>query len=264
MIDNRQIQSLFSAAGVYSGAIDGVLGKQTYGAVKAILAREAIVPAFNDNSIAMAMQALLNKLGYEAGEVDGKWGHNSQSAFDAWAYKNEHGTRLIVPRVQVSDLQISKAQAQMPRQKDMNSFYGAVGTNQMQIRVPFPMRLAWDTNTIVNKITVHQKIADQTLGALGDILTTYGSEKISELGLDLFGGSLNVRKMRGGTNWSMHSWGAAFDFDPARNQLRWGKDRAQFAKPEYQDYLDIWEARGATSLLRAANMDAMHIQFARI
>ena len=45
--------------------------------------------------------------------------------------------------------------------------------------------------------------------------------EIHRLRLDVWGGCLNVRKMRGGTRNSMHSWGIALDYDPQNNQLKW-------------------------------------------
>ena len=84
------------------------------------------------------------------------------------------------------------------------------------------------------------------------------------LGLDLFGGCFNYRPMRGGTALSMHSWGIAYDGDPERNQLRWGRDRAEFAKPAFDPFWAIVEAHGAVSLGRARNYDWMHFQFANL
>ncbi len=81
---------------------------------------------------------------------------------------------------------------------------------------------------------------------------------------DQFGGSLNVRRIRGGKSWSMHSWGIAIDFDPANNQLRWGRDRARFAKPEYEAFWAAWEEEGWVSLGRTRNFDWMHVQAARL
>ena len=89
-------------------------------------------------------------------------------------------------------------------------------------------------------------------------------ETIKELRLNRFGGCLNVRKMRGGSAWSIHSWGAAIDIDPDRNQLKWGKDKAFLARSEYEPFWKIVEAEGWTSLLRARNFDAMHIQAANL
>ncbi|MCA1748660.1 MAG: M15 family metallopeptidase [Sphingomonadales bacterium] len=70
--------------------------------------------------------------------------------------------------------------------------------------------------------------------------------------------------MRGGSSWSMHSWGIAIDFDPANNQLRWGRDRARMAKPAYAPFLNAWESEGWISLGRERNFDWMHVQAARL
>jgi hypothetical protein len=126
------------------------------------------------------------------------------------------------------------------------------------------MRLAWETRTIVKATSCHEKIHDAALRVLTRVLDHYDADKVRQLGLDLFGGCLNVRKMRGGSAWSMHSWGIAFDFDPDRNQLKWGRDRAAFAGPEYQKWWELWEEEGAVSLGRARNFDWMHVQFARL
>jgi hypothetical protein len=96
------------------------------------------------------------------------------------------------------------------------------------------------------------------------ILKIYGHDALVRLGLDQFGGCLNVRKMRNGSAWSTHAWGIAIDWDADRNQLRWGKDRALMAQPEYAPFLDAWEAEGWLSLGRARNFDWMHVQAARL
>jgi hypothetical protein len=70
--------------------------------------------------------------------------------------------------------------------------------------------------------------------------------------------------MRGGTKWSTHSWGIAIDYDPERNRLNWGRDKASFAKPEYGDWWKIWEKEGWVSLGRTRNFDWMHIQAAKL
>ena len=89
-------------------------------------------------------------------------------------------------------------------------------------------------------------------------------KKLKDWGLNLFGGVLNVRKMRGGSSWSIHSWGAAIDIDPDRNQLRWGKDRAKMAHPDYNDYWKFVEQEVGVSLGRERNMDYQHWQLARL
>lgn len=146
----------------------------------------------------------------------------------------------------------------------MNAFYGAVGENQTQIVMPFPLKLSWEPTTIIRKVTCHEKCADAFLQVWKDTLSHYGQAKITKLRLDLFGGCLNVRKMRGGSSWSIHSWGCAWDTDPDLNQLRMGRDKAEFAKPDYEPFWQIVEASGGVSLGRAANMDWMHFQYARL
>ena len=82
--------------------------------------------------------------------------------------------------------------------------------------------------------------------------------------MELFGGSLNVRRMRGGSAWSIHSWGCAIDFDPERNQLRWKKPKAVLSSAECADFWHFWEEEGWVSLGRARNYDWMHVQAARL
>jgi len=54
------------------------------------------------------------------------------------------------------------------------------------------------------------------------------------------------------------------DLDPGRNQLKWGRDRAVFARPEYEPFWQIVESEGLVSLGRAKNFDWMHFQAARL
>lgn len=146
----------------------------------------------------------------------------------------------------------------------MNAFFGKVGTNQTTLILPYTMRLAWDTKVPIYKFSINKRCHDSAKRALTRVLNEYGIDEIKRLRLDLFGGCLNVRKMRGGSNWSIHAWGAAIDFDPDRNQLKWGKDQASFAKPEYKKWWKAWEDEGWVSLGRARNFDWMHVQAANL
>jgi len=138
-----------------------------------------------------------------------------------------------------------------------------MGKNQTTLLLPYEMKLAWDTNSIVRKISIHEKVHDSAKAALTEILEIYGND-IEDLGLDLFGGCLNVRKMRGGSNWSMHSWGIAIDFDPENNQLKWGDDKARLAGDDYIPFWEAWEKQNWVSLGRTKNYDWMHVQAARL
>lgn len=134
------------------------------------------------------------------------------------------------------------------------------GSYLVSIKLPFPMRLAWDKNTIVKTMRCHKLVANQLTAIFTDILSTYGIAKIQELGIDLFGGCFNFRQMRGGSDWSRHSWGIAVDLDPERNQLKETSKTARFARPEYKQMIDIFYKHGFVSLGREKNYDWMHFE----
>lgn len=143
--------------------------------------------------------------------------------------------------------------------------YGVPGENAkflMTIDLPYPMRLAWDKNTTVTKMTCHRLVADNFLRVFKELLKEYGLPKIQELGIDLFGGCYNFRKMRGGTELSRHSWGVAIDLDPDRNLLHEKSNTARFARPEYKAMIDIFYKNGFVSLGREKNYDWMHFEIA--
>ena len=130
-----------------------------------------------------------------------------------------------------------------------------------QIPLPYPMRIAWDRKTSVNKITCHKDIAEPLKKVFAEILAVYGLAKIQELGIDLFGGCFNFRQQRGGSSYSVHAWGLAVDLDPERNQLKETSKTARFARPEYKAMIDIFYKYGFISLGREKNYDWMHFQW---
>ena len=149
--------------------------------------------------------------------------------------------------------------------KNLTAFYGKVGENQTSFELPYPLFLAWDTSKKVKKITCHQKVASSLHRIFENTLKAYSEKEIKILRLNLFGGCLNVRKMRGSsTTWSTHSWGIAVDLDPDNNRLKWNKNRAGFAKEEYLAFWKIVETEGWTSLGRARDFDWMHFQATKL
>lgn len=151
---------------------------------------------------------------------------------------------------------------QRPKYEGIKSVYGMPGDakNFVTIQLPYKMRLAWDLKQSVSKITCHKLIAEDLKAAFTEILSHYGYEEIVRLGIDIFGGCLNVRQMRGGTQWSTHAWAIAIDLHPEKNQLKWGKDKALFAKPEYKPMMDIFEKHGFYSQGRYKGFDFQHLQ----
>ena len=128
------------------------------------------------------------------------------------------------------------------------------------IPLPYPMRLSWDKSKIITRLRCHKLVANQLSAIFKDILDFYGLEHIQRLGIDLYGGCFNFRKMRGGSDWSRHSWGVAIDLDPERNQLNQTSKNAQFAKMDYKPMIDIFYKHGFVSLGREKNYDWMHFE----
>ena len=128
------------------------------------------------------------------------------------------------------------------------------------IPLPYPMRLSWDKSKIITRLRCHKLVANQLSNIFNDILEFYGLEHIQRLGIDLYGGCFNFRKMRGGSDWSRHSWGVAIDLDPERNQLKQTSKNAQFAKMDYKPMIDIFYKHGFVSLGREKNYDWMHFE----
>lgn len=147
--------------------------------------------------------------------------------------------------------------------------YGKPGdlSNITKIVLPYPMRIAWDTDVSVKSMQCHHLVAGDFYGVFNDLLHHYGLAELQRLSIDLFGGCLNVRPMRGtgpGTRlparWSRHAWGVAIDLDPARNALKWTKARARFAKPEYKPMIDIFYKHGFIGLGPESDRDWMHFE----
>jgi len=128
------------------------------------------------------------------------------------------------------------------------------------ILLPYQMKLAWDLDTKVSKMRCHKLAAEAFLNVFNDLLAEYGMKEIERLGIDLFGGCFNYRKMRGGTSWSKHAWAIAIDLDPARNKLKETAKTARFARPEYQKMIDIFYKHGFISLGVEKNYDWQHFE----
>jgi hypothetical protein len=269
-LHTRDVQRLLTAAGYYNAGIDGDYGPKSKTAVGKVLDNNASkVPGRMSERRRMiaAAQLILDAAGYEPGEIDGYDGHNTVEAFNAWDYRQTHGKEEALDRDDGFFASPDPAPANAsvwPRQGGVSAFYGAVGTNQVRIDLPYRMRIAWNLRQSVASFLCHERVAEPMRLIFVRVADHYGVDRLKPLGLDLFGGCLNVRKMRGGSSYSMHSWGIAVDLDPANNQLRWNHTRARFAQPEYAPFWRIVEDAGAVSLGRARDFDWMHFQFARL
>lgn len=267
MMDDRSLQRALAAAGLYAGEIDGDVGDKTKRAIAELAKRRAYKATTGWTAKRLriaAEQAILQDLGlYPASSnVDGLAGPNTADAWERW--QNALRTETPPAASKPTGKEVAETPTTWPRQSSVSAVFGAVGESQTMLTLPYPMRLAWDKTVTVTRISVHAKVAASAGRVLARAHEHYGEQGIKALGLDLFGGALAVRKMRGGSSYSMHSWGIAIDFDPERNQLRWGRDKARLAAADADAFWSFWEAEGWVSLGRARNCDWMHVQAARL
>jgi hypothetical protein len=245
---------------------DGKIGPKTLEAAIAVLARAKTRTAgwTQQRLVYGAAQVLLDAAGHEPGHVDGFWGHNSANAFDAWSDAKAGRPVLVLDRTAPAP---NPGGTQWPVQRDMEAFYGPAGGPRCTagvVHFPFAHRLAWNLSQDVATFRCHERIAPAFQSVFDQAAKHYGEARYRELRLDLFGGCFNNRNMRGGSAKSTHAYGAAIDLDPERNQLKWGRDKASFARPEYEPFWRIVESQGLVALGRVRNFDWMHFQGARL
>lgn len=140
--------------------------------------------------------------------------------------------------------------------------YGRPGdiANLTVIKLPYRMRIAWDLAVTVKSMQCHKLVAENFIDVFNSLNQEYGYERLKELGIDIFGGCYNFRKMRGGNRWSRHSWGIAIDLDPERNGLNTPWEKAEFSKPEYRPMIDIFYRNGFIGYGKERGFDAMHFE----
>lgn len=213
-----------------------------------------------------AKQLVCRHDGIEVGSIDGLAGPQTDFALQVYASRWSGGASPFIPARDMDPPVPEPADILpvWPRQAEVEEFYGAVGANQTRLVLPFPMRIAWDPGKTVKSFLIHEKVHDSALRCFARIAAAYDAEARRVLGIDLFGGCLNVRRMRGGNRWSMHSWGIALDFDPGRNGLNSNKSCARLAEDDCLAFWKIWEEEGWVSLGQARDYDWMHVQAARL
>jgi len=253
-------------------ADDGIIGKQTEALVDKSISR---IPFINKRwnakrKVIALVQFQAASKNIEVGKIDGLFGTMTSFALDQLLFLEKYKRKQPTWRDEDNEKQQNQAVGRalnphsFPKYKDIRSYYGEPASNLKTVSTPYALKLAWDIQTKVSKITCNKKVANSLVGILEDIRDHYGLEVLKKLGLDLYGGAFNNRKMRGGRKLSTHAWGVAIDLDPARNRLRWNRSKAQFAKPEYSFLLDAFAAEGWVSLGEAKDYDWMHFQAVRV
>ncbi len=217
-----------------------------------------------DRRLIAVQQAMFKDAGADPGDIDGLIGPRTLYALELW----QNIIRDIDPSKVVAKATIKAAVKNVwPRERDLKKFYGEYGKGLVMMDLPYPMQIAWEPTKEVNRIQIHGKCAESAHRVLEKVLANYGMKDIRRHGFNLFGGCIaNPPRFKRGSNSSpsTHNWAIAIDFDPTRNQLRWGRDRAYLAKASCNKFWELWEEEGWVSLGRERNYDWMHVQAANL
>ena len=126
--------------------------------------------------------------------------------------------------------------------------------------IPYSMSFSWHPSYIINRFKCHRLIKDNVEAAFLCLLDHYGIDQIKELGLDIWGGCHEDRRMRGGNKWSRHAWGIAIDLKPKGNGLRTRYEMSDFSRPEYKALHEIMEEHNFINYGKVKGYDSMHFE----
>ncbi len=273
----HKLQQILRAKGLFNGPQTGERSDALDSAARTFAtsrAAELTAPPAgwtNKRVVVAAYQLVLKDAGQDVGDIDGLWGSQTQFAHDNLAHIAEFGSpNLFRDLVPGRGNPNSWPTDNIPSQSQLTSYYGPHGVPggasppMTTVICPWTLRLAWDLSAKTTKIGCHTKVAASLGRVLAAVHAHYGTPRLQELRLDLYGGCYAPRLKRNGSTWSIHSWACALDFDPDHNKLEWGRDRATFARPEYNAWWECWEKEGWVSLGREKNFDWMHVQAAKL
>lgn len=254
----RIAQEVLAHGAGYKGKLDGMPGPQTLAA--ALRVPNPRPAGWGEMTAARrtiaAAQMVLAAKGFNPGPVDGFMGQRTEAAAAAY-------TGAEFDRPQGGFGTPGESLGAWGNEATIAEVFGPPGGRDCtagRVRVPWSMMLAWDQSARISEISCHALIAPSLGRIFEAVADTKKPAEIRDLGLHLFGGCYNLRRKRGGSTWSTHAYGVALDFDPLRNRLRWGSDRARLAQADAVPVWECFEAEGWTSLGRAANFDWMHVQ----
>lgn len=272
----RILQDVLTEMGRYNGPVDGQINGTLATAVAALIednTDQLTQPPLEWSDArkrVAAFQILCSDADCDPGPIDGLWGQLTEYAYLEMAHLRETGEHLINFRdIVPGNANPNGWPTDRPGQEELMDFFSyrpRQGTDPATVIVdcPWQLTLNWDRSAKTRRIGCHPKVADSLARVLHAIHDHYGSDAIQDMGLHLYGGCKSVRKKRGGSTWSTHSWAAAIDFDPDHNRLDWSWQHAHLARRSCLRFWEIWEEEGWLSLGRARNFDWMHVQAVKI
>lgn len=268
----RVVQRKLAAEGRYADKVDGQAGPNTARGVEAALTtRKAKLPRDwtgwrAPRKLVACLQLFALEAGLDAGPVDGFWGPRTAHAAEGLKVLERTGKPPLNWRDSHTRPPANPNRWPGQNPQDLDAFYGPHGLPggreppMVFVEVPWILKLSWDRTQTTRRIRCNRAVAESLSRVLARVHETYGEPEIRRLRLDLYGGCYAPRLMRGGSSLSTHSWAIALDWNPDANRLEWGRDRAHFARPDYDEWWKAWEDEGWVSLGRTRNFDWMHVQ----
>ncbi len=111
----------------------------------------------------------------------------------------------------------------IPSNADLEAVLGTPGQSMerclVRVEFPYPMVIDWNRNQRSSFGRAHRSVAPYFEKAF-QLIVEAGAQRHAEL----YGGMYNHRKKRGGSEWSVHAYGASIDLNPSENGLRSGPD----------------------------------------
>ncbi len=160
--------------GFRPGKADGIMGPNTLRALNKV---EGIDPTFSTRRKVIAyIQLTAQKDGIDSGPIDGYWGPQTEFALESLLHLVETGNQPPIWRPE--DLP-DKNPRKWPFQttKELNKYYGKVGTNQVNIDLPYPNRLSWQKNTVIRRFKCHNKVQNSLKKVLTNVFDSLRHRK---------------------------------------------------------------------------------------
>lgn len=98
----------------------------------------------------------------------------------------------------------------------LEAYYGKAGNENNLVTMRFPYLMVYD-GKLITSTRVHKKVHDSLLKVLNVIKSSYCENKVIFENAQSYDGVYNNRNKRGGSNKSLHAYGAAIDLDAGDN-----------------------------------------------
>lgn len=144
-------------------------------------------------------------------------------------------------------------------QAGLRDFYGEPGDEKNLVFINFPYPMFYGGKR-VTRSRCHFKVAASLGRVLASIGQLHGSDREVMEEAEDFAGIYNFRPKRGGTSYSVHSWGAAIDLDADDNTFR---DTWPIQADMPLEIMEAFAREGWQSAGAFWGYDAMHFEATR-